>query len=173
MFHKDPHFTAKQRSSDGKQGRRLVRWKVVMIIGAHGCTSSRKRENHSLLLTKLLCSFNKNSSIFNLYSEDYAMIFYIWLFSFCTLTPTNLKKLKHCLICIFVLFIYLCCLHNFKQGPQVQPAPGPRKPQLWPWWQSKSPAGTAGCRRDDFEVRNQPCVAWYVVLEIHMETIVR
>ncbi len=25
------------------------------------------------------------------------------------------KKLKHCLICIFVLFIYLCYLHDFMQ----------------------------------------------------------
>ncbi len=35
-------------------------------------------------------------------------------------------------LCIFVLFIYFCSLHNFKQGPWVQPAPGPRKPQLRP-----------------------------------------
>lgn len=47
------------------------------------------------------------------------MLLYSWLFAFCTWIlqkPTNLKK--HCLISVFVLFIYLCCLHDFKQGRQ-------------------------------------------------------
>ncbi len=30
------------------------------------------------------------------YSEDCAVLFYIWLFGFCSWTPANLKKHKHC-----------------------------------------------------------------------------
>ncbi len=64
------------------------------------------RENQSLLFTELLCRFNKNESIFNLYSEDYAIIFYIWLFGFCTWTRTNF---------LFVSFFYLfiCTINTF------------------------------------------------------------
>ncbi len=46
----------------------------------------KSEKNHSQLFTELLCN--------NLYSEDYAMLFYIWLFGFCTWTPTNLKNVN-------------------------------------------------------------------------------
>ncbi len=31
---------------------------------------------------KVFCSFNKKQRKFNAYSEDYAVLFYIWLFNF-------------------------------------------------------------------------------------------
>ncbi len=53
-----------------------------------------QRQNHSLLLTKGLFSFNKKQIKFNSYSEDYAVLFYIRLFDFCSglLNEYFLKK---------------------------------------------------------------------------------
>ncbi len=42
------------------------------------------------------------------------------------------KKRKYRFICIFFLFIYLYYLHVFKQGQEVQPAPGPANPSYGP-----------------------------------------
>ncbi len=49
----------------------------LLAVGVLNINPRKYRENYLLLLTELLCIFNKNESIFNLYSEQYAMIFYI------------------------------------------------------------------------------------------------
>ncbi len=41
----------------------------LLAVGVLNINPRKYRENHSLLLTELLCIFNKNESIFNLYSE--------------------------------------------------------------------------------------------------------
>ncbi len=58
------------------------------------------------------CSFNRFIR-FNLYSEDYAVVFYFWLFNFCTWILLRLPetKVKH-FICS-IIFINACSLFIF------------------------------------------------------------
>ncbi len=92
-------------------------WWLFSTAGTH-------IEIYSLNVLLTLCWKGTNICFLN---SDYAMIFYIWLFGFCT---WNLKKLKHLYLCSVYLFVLFTRFSNRAHGSNLHR--GPANPSYGP-----------------------------------------
>ncbi len=54
---------------------------AIYVLNINQTTKDKDKITHCSS-QKVFCSFNKKQRKFNSYSEDYAVLFYIWLFNF-------------------------------------------------------------------------------------------